>query len=44
MEAILDLGFGAVLVVAVIVLLVFMLRVLREYERGIVFMLGRSTR
>jgi len=38
------LGFGAVLVLVAIVLLIMSLRVLREYERGVVFLLGRFWR
>ncbi|MFU8763122.1 MAG: slipin family protein [Haliea sp.] len=36
--------FGGVLLVLVIALLVSMFRVLREYERGVIFMLGRFYR
>jgi regulator of protease activity HflC (stomatin/prohibitin superfamily) len=35
------LGFGGILLIAILVLLASSLRVLREYERGVVFMLGR---
>lgn len=35
------LGFGGILLIAIFVLLASSLRVLREYERGVVFMLGR---
>jgi len=38
------LGFGAVLLLVAIVLLLMALRVLREYERGVVFLLGRFWR
>ncbi len=34
-------GFGGFLVIALIALLVSALRILREYERGVVFQLGR---
>lgn len=34
-------GFGGVLVIALALLIVSAVRVLREYERGVVFMLGR---
>ena len=40
-ESMLNLGFGGVAVLIVVVLLVAALRILREYERGVVFMLGR---
>jgi regulator of protease activity HflC (stomatin/prohibitin superfamily) len=36
-------GIGGILVIAIFVLLASSLRVLREYERGVVFMLGRFT-
>jgi regulator of protease activity HflC (stomatin/prohibitin superfamily) len=36
-------GFGGILLIAILVLIVSSLRVLREYERGVVFMLGRFT-
>ena len=35
------LGFGGILLIVIFVLLASSLRVLREYERGVVFMLGR---
>jgi regulator of protease activity HflC (stomatin/prohibitin superfamily) len=35
------LGFGGILVIVIVVLLVSSFRVLREYERGVIFMLGR---
>ena len=36
-----NMGLGGIVLIAVLVLLVSALRVLREYERGVVFMLGR---
>lgn len=35
------LGFGGILLIVIFALLASSLRVLREYERGVVFMLGR---
>jgi regulator of protease activity HflC (stomatin/prohibitin superfamily) len=43
MGAILNLGLGGIVVVVVVLLLFTGLRVLREYERGVVFTLGRFT-
>ena len=40
----LGLGFGGIVVLAVVILIVSALRVLREYERGVVFLLGRFWR
>jgi regulator of protease activity HflC (stomatin/prohibitin superfamily) len=37
----LDLGFGALLLVLLVILAFFSLRIFREYERGVVFTLGR---
>ena len=34
-------GFGGILLMAILILIASSLRVLREYERGVVFMLGR---
>ena len=36
-----DIGMGGILVVLVVILVFSSLRILREYERGVVFMLGR---
>jgi len=36
-----NMGLGGIALIAVLILLVTALRVLREYERGVVFMLGR---
>jgi len=36
-----DIGIGGILVVLVVILVFSSLRILREYERGVVFMLGR---
>lgn len=36
-------GFGGILLIAILALLFSALRVLREYERGVVFLLGRFT-
>src|SRR3712207_5134603 len=36
-----NMGLGGIAVIVLVVLLVSALRVLREYERGVVFMLGR---
>jgi len=36
-----NMGLGGIVLIAVLVLIVSALRVLREYERGVVFMLGR---
>ena len=36
-----DIGIGGILVVVVVILVFSSLRILREYERGVVFMLGR---
>ena len=41
---ILNMGFGGVAILIVVILLVATLRILREYERGVVFMLGRFYR
>jgi regulator of protease activity HflC (stomatin/prohibitin superfamily) len=41
MENLWNLGFGAIPVLLLLVLLVSAVRILREYERGVVFMLGR---
>ena len=41
MNAILNFGLGGILLIVGVILLVSSLRVLREYERGVVFMLGR---
>jgi len=40
----LGLGFGGIVVLAIVILIVSALRVLREYERGVVFLLGRFWR
>ena len=40
----LGLGFGGIVVLVVLILIVSSLRVLREYERGVVFLLGRFWR
>ena len=40
----LGLGFGGIVLIAIIILIVSSLRVLREYERGVVFLLGRFWR
>ena len=40
----LGLGFGGIVLIAIVVLIVSSLRVLREYERGVVFLLGRFWR
>lgn len=37
----LNLGLGSVLVPILLILLLASLRILREYERGVVFQLGR---
>ncbi len=34
-------GFGGILFVLIVLLLAMSIRILREYERGVVFMLGR---
>src|SRR5688500_789352 len=39
-----NLGFGGIALLLIIVLLVSAVRILREYERGVVFMLGRFYR
>jgi regulator of protease activity HflC (stomatin/prohibitin superfamily) len=44
MDAILNMGLGGVVLLFVIFLAVSALKVLREYERGVVFTLGRFTR
>ena len=44
MSDILDFGFGAGALVLIAVLVVSSLRILREYERGVVFLLGRFQR
>jgi regulator of protease activity HflC (stomatin/prohibitin superfamily) len=36
-------GIGGILLIAILVLIVSSLRILREYERGVIFMLGRFT-
>ncbi|OGB22693.1 MAG: hypothetical protein A3I66_12755 [Burkholderiales bacterium RIFCSPLOWO2_02_FULL_57_36] len=36
-------GFGGIVLIAILVLVASSLRVLREYERGVVFLLGRFT-
>jgi regulator of protease activity HflC (stomatin/prohibitin superfamily) len=36
-----NMGFGGIAVLLIIILLVSSIRILREYERGVVFMLGR---
>jgi regulator of protease activity HflC (stomatin/prohibitin superfamily) len=41
MSAIFNLGLAGIVVLAVLVLIVASVRILREYERGVVFMLGR---
>ena len=41
MENLWNLGFGAIPVILLLVLVVSSIRILREYERGVVFMLGR---
>jgi regulator of protease activity HflC (stomatin/prohibitin superfamily) len=41
MNTILNLGFGGIVLLLVVILLASAVRVLREYERGVVFMLGR---
>jgi regulator of protease activity HflC (stomatin/prohibitin superfamily) len=41
MNAIFNLGLTGIAIIALLALLVVALRVLREYERGVVFMLGR---
>jgi regulator of protease activity HflC (stomatin/prohibitin superfamily) len=41
MDSLWNLGFGAIPVVLLVILLVSSVRILREYERGVVFMLGR---
>ena len=41
MNTILNMGFGGIVVLLIVVLLASAVRVLREYERGVVFMLGR---
>jgi len=38
-----NLGLGSVVVLAILILLLSGIRVLREYERGVVFTLGRFT-
>ncbi len=40
----LGLGFGGIVVLLIVILVVSSLRVLREYERGVVFLLGRFWR
>jgi regulator of protease activity HflC (stomatin/prohibitin superfamily) len=40
----LGLGFGGIVFLALVILIVSSLRVLREYERGVVFLLGRFWR
>ena len=37
----LGLSFGGVVILAIVILIVSSFRVLREYERGVVFLLGR---
>jgi regulator of protease activity HflC (stomatin/prohibitin superfamily) len=44
MDAILNLGVGGIALILIIILLFSAIRVLREYERGVVFMLGRFYR
>ena len=39
-----NIGLGSILLVALLILLVSAIRILREYERGVVFMLGRFYR
>ena len=39
-----NMGLGGLAALVVVILLVSALRVLREYERGVVFTLGRFTR
>ena len=41
MNTILNMGFGGIVLLLIVILLVSAVRVLREYERGVVFMLGR---
>jgi len=41
MDYLLNFGFGALPVILLLVLVVSSIRILREYERGVVFMLGR---
>ncbi|HYC44836.1 MAG TPA: slipin family protein [Burkholderiales bacterium] len=40
-EQLLNMGFGGAAILLVVILLVASLRILREYERGVIFMLGR---
>jgi regulator of protease activity HflC (stomatin/prohibitin superfamily) len=44
MNMVWNLGFGGIALLLVIILLVSSIRILREYERGVVFMLGRFYR
>ena len=44
MNMVWNLGFGGIALLLVVVLLVSSIRILREYERGVVFMLGRFYR
>src|SRR5688572_17672851 len=43
MDSFWNMGLGGVALLAVVILLISALRVLREYERGVVFTLGRFT-
>ena len=37
-------GFGSIILIVVLVILASSFKVLREYQRGVVFLLGRSGR
>lgn len=41
MDAMWNMGFGGIAILLLVILLVSAIRILREYERGVVFMLGR---
>ena len=41
MNAFFNMGLGGIAILLLVILLVSAIRVLREYERGVVFMLGR---
>jgi regulator of protease activity HflC (stomatin/prohibitin superfamily) len=41
MNAMWNMGFGGIAILLIVILLVSSIRILREYERGVIFMLGR---
>src|SRR5690348_9920367 len=44
MMGVLDFGLGGILAVIFVIIVISSLRILREYERGVIFMLGRYWR